>query len=96
MRGSKPNMNAVPPKWMINLMGSTGILLIVEALPVGFFMLFYICFKEHVEARFEIIPIAEMTISILVTGVIFYWLCHYFSKKARLAVKSKDLLKLPK
>jgi hypothetical protein len=70
------------PKWAIGLMGSTGILLIISAIPVGITMLLQIHFKEHIEFRYIIIPVIELVAAILVLGIVLYCLCICFAKKA--------------
>ena len=65
-------------------MGSTGILLVISAIPVGITMLLQIHFQEHAEFRYIIIPVIGLVIAILVLGMALYCLCIYFKKTSSL------------
>lgn len=60
-------------QFALNLMISTGMLLVVVAVPVGIALGFQSYFELHLEMRHSIMFGAVLTISMIVLGFIFYW-----------------------
>lgn len=66
-------------------MGGAGMLLLVCAVPEGFFMALFFYSTAHFELRLAIIAAVAMALAMVIAGSILLWVCIFVSKRNKMA-----------
>jgi len=76
---------------IVSLMGSTGIMLLLCAIPAGlpFFLMFR--YQSHFDIGVAALAGVSMTLSAGILGSVLLWLCIRLSKRRVKAAQSKEL-----